>query len=95
MIRKLSHSRLEIRQGTEFWFIRTHCSLRPVVHEQESLNNPKLGGLSVFHFPAEISLGQAKTHYEKNHRQSAGKGCLSTVSVGCHVCIHVVCKNFS
>lgn len=46
MIRKLSSSRLEIRQGTEFWFTCTHCSLWPVVHGQESLNNPEKVGRS-------------------------------------------------
>lgn len=46
MIRKLGSSRLEIGQGAEFWVIRTHCSLQPVVHGQEFLSNSDKVGRS-------------------------------------------------
>lgn len=46
MIRKLSSSRLEIKQSIEFEVICAHCSFWAVVHGLESLNNPEKVGRS-------------------------------------------------
>lgn len=46
MIRKLSSSRLGIKQSSEFGVICTHCSFWAVVHGKESLNNAEKVGRS-------------------------------------------------